>query len=96
VPWWLLPHPAVLLYGLAAAWTAVIAVIALAGPWGRRPLGPVPESRADQGAGIPRPAGKAEEEPIAELLATTTTPPAGMRGPASRAGASGEALAGSR
>ena len=40
VPWWLLPHPAVLLYGLAAAWTAVIAVVALAGPWRRSPLGP--------------------------------------------------------
>ena len=40
VPWWLLPHPAVLLYGMAAAWTAVIAVVALAGPWRRSPLGP--------------------------------------------------------
>ena len=40
VPWWLLPHPAVLLYGLAAVWTAVIAVVALAGPWRRSPLGP--------------------------------------------------------
>jgi hypothetical protein len=40
VPWWLLPHPAVLQYGLAAAWTAVIAVVALAGPWRRSPLGP--------------------------------------------------------
>ena len=51
------------------------------------------KSRVDQGAGIPRPAGKAEEEPIAELWATTTTPPAGMRGPASR-GASRQALGG--
>src|SRR5689334_24552626 len=57
-------------------------------------LGPVSESRVDQGAGIPRPAGKAEEEPIAELWATTTTPPAGMRGPASRAGTLRQALAG--
>jgi hypothetical protein len=40
VPWWLLPHPALLLYGMAAAWTAVIAVVALAGPWRRSPLGP--------------------------------------------------------
>jgi hypothetical protein len=40
VPWWLLPHPAVLLYGLAALWTAVIAVVALAGPWRRQALGP--------------------------------------------------------
>src|SRR5947207_15293400 len=38
----------------------------------------------DQGAGHPRPDGKAEEEPIVELSATTTTPPGGMRGPASR------------
>src|SRR5215468_10868108 len=40
---------------------------------------------SDQGAGHPRLDGKAEEEPIVELSATTTTPPAGMRGPASRA-----------
>ena len=40
VPWWLLPHPAVLLYSLAAAWAVVIAAIALAGPWRRDPLGP--------------------------------------------------------
>ncbi len=39
-PWWLLPHPAVLLYSLAAAWAVVIAVVALAGPWRRDPLGP--------------------------------------------------------
>jgi hypothetical protein len=40
---------------------------------------------SDQGAGHPRPDGKAEEELIVELSATTTTPPAGMRGHASRA-----------
>jgi hypothetical protein len=40
VPWWLLPHPAVLLYSLAAAWAIVIAVAALAGPWRRDPMGP--------------------------------------------------------
>jgi len=40
---------------------------------------------SDQGAGYPRPDGKAEEELIVELSATTTTQPAGMRGPASRA-----------
>jgi hypothetical protein len=39
-PWWLLPHPAVLLYSLAAAWAIVIAAVALAGPWRRDPLGP--------------------------------------------------------
>ncbi len=40
VPWWLLPHPAVFLYLLAAVWTAIIATAALAGPWRRSPLGP--------------------------------------------------------
>ena len=40
VPWWLLPHPAVLLYSLAAAWAIVVAVVALAGPWRRNPMGP--------------------------------------------------------
>ncbi len=37
------------------------------------------------GAGHPRPAGKAAEERVAELPATTATPPAGMRGPATPA-----------
>jgi hypothetical protein len=40
VPWWMLPHPAVLLYLLTAAWAAVLAVVALTGPWRRDPLGP--------------------------------------------------------
>lgn len=40
VPWWMLPRPAVLLYLLAAAWAAVLAAIALTGPWRRDPLGP--------------------------------------------------------
>jgi len=40
VPWWMLPHPAVLLYLLAAAWAGVLAAIALTGPWRRDPLGP--------------------------------------------------------
>ena len=40
VPWWLLPHPAVVLYSLAAAWAVVIAAVALAGPWRRDPMGP--------------------------------------------------------
>jgi hypothetical protein len=40
VPWWLLPHPALLLYGMALAWAAVIAAVALAGPWRRDPFGP--------------------------------------------------------
>jgi hypothetical protein len=40
VPWWSLGHPAVLLYGMAAGWAAVIAAIALSGPWRHDPLGP--------------------------------------------------------
>ncbi len=55
-------------------------------------LGPVSESRPDQGAGQPRPDGKAAAERIVELFATTATPPAGMRGPASRAGVVKQAL----
>jgi peptidoglycan/LPS O-acetylase OafA/YrhL len=40
VPWWAMPHPALALYGLAVAWAALVAGIALAGPWRRDPLGP--------------------------------------------------------
>ncbi len=40
VPWWLLPHPALLLYSMALGWAALIAVVALAGPWRRDPFGP--------------------------------------------------------
>lgn len=40
VPWWTFGHPALLLYAMAAGWAAVIAVIALTGPWRRDPLGP--------------------------------------------------------
>ncbi|HEY2277546.1 MAG TPA: hypothetical protein VGI00_04275, partial [Streptosporangiaceae bacterium] len=40
VPWWELSHPASWLYGLTAAWTAVIGGIALGGPWRRDPFGP--------------------------------------------------------
>ncbi|HKB31681.1 MAG TPA: hypothetical protein VKD26_12710, partial [Streptosporangiaceae bacterium] len=40
VPWWLLPHPAVTLYAMTAAWAAVIGAAALAGPWRRDPFGP--------------------------------------------------------
>lgn len=39
-PWPLLAHPALVLYGLAIAWAAVIAAAALTGPWRRDPLGP--------------------------------------------------------
>jgi 1-acyl-sn-glycerol-3-phosphate acyltransferase len=39
VPWPALPHPAVVLYSVAVAWTALVAGIALAGPWRRDPLG---------------------------------------------------------
>jgi hypothetical protein len=40
VPWWSQPHPAAVLYTLAAAWAALIAAAALAGPWRPDPLGP--------------------------------------------------------
>jgi hypothetical protein len=40
VPWWTLAHPAVVLYSLTVAWAAVVAAVALAGPWRRDPLGP--------------------------------------------------------
>jgi hypothetical protein len=39
VPWPQLPHPAVLLYGLGLAWAALIAIVALSGPWRHGPLG---------------------------------------------------------
>ncbi|HEY1644064.1 MAG TPA: hypothetical protein VGG35_25595 [Streptosporangiaceae bacterium] len=39
VPWPVLPHPALLLYGVGLAWSAIIAAVALAGPWRRDPLG---------------------------------------------------------
>jgi hypothetical protein len=39
VPWPVLPHPALLLYGVGLACSAVIAAVALAGPWRRDPLG---------------------------------------------------------
>ena len=40
VPWWLLPHPALLLYSMALGWAVLIAAAALAGPWRRDPFGP--------------------------------------------------------
>ncbi len=39
VPWPELAHPALVLYGLGLAWAAVIAVVALRGPWRRSTLG---------------------------------------------------------
>jgi hypothetical protein len=39
-PWGQWPHPALWLYGLGLAWAAVIALIAVAGPWRRPPFGP--------------------------------------------------------
>jgi hypothetical protein len=41
VPWGQFGHPAVWLYGLGAAWAAVIAAGALTGPWRKDPFGPV-------------------------------------------------------
>lgn len=40
VPWWLLGHPAIWQHGLTLAGAAVVAAIALAGPWRRDPFGP--------------------------------------------------------
>lgn len=40
VPWWQFPQPAIWLYGLTVAWTAVLGAAALAGPWRRDPFGP--------------------------------------------------------
>lgn len=40
VPWWSQPHPAAVLYALAASWAALITAVALAGPWRSDPLGP--------------------------------------------------------
>jgi len=40
VPWWRLPHPALLLYSMALGWAVLIAAAALAGPWRRHPFGP--------------------------------------------------------
>jgi hypothetical protein len=39
-PWRTLAHPAWWLYGLTLGWTVVAALVALAGPWRRDPLGP--------------------------------------------------------
>jgi hypothetical protein len=39
VRWPVLPHPALLLYGLGLAWAAVIAAVALTGPWRHDPFG---------------------------------------------------------
>jgi len=65
---------------------------------GARPVTPVVpglRSRADQGAGVPGPAGLAgEEAPLAPRLAAAATPPGGMRRPASRPGARVPATAG--
>jgi hypothetical protein len=40
VPWWAMPHPALVLYAVAVAGAAVVAAAALSGPWRRDPLGP--------------------------------------------------------
>ncbi|HZR55105.1 MAG TPA: hypothetical protein VFB06_37155 [Streptosporangiaceae bacterium] len=40
VPWWQYAHPALWEYAMSVAWTAVIGLVALRGPWRRDPLGP--------------------------------------------------------
>ena len=40
VPWWQHAHPAWWEYAMSVAWTAVIGLVALRGPWRRDPLGP--------------------------------------------------------
>jgi hypothetical protein len=40
VPWWQHDHPARWLYLMAAAWSLLLAVVALGGPWRREVLGP--------------------------------------------------------
>jgi hypothetical protein len=39
-PWGQWPHPALWLYGLGLAWAAVIALLAVTGPWRRQAFGP--------------------------------------------------------
>ena len=39
-PWWESVHPGLVLYGMTAVWTLVVAAAALAGPWRRDTLGP--------------------------------------------------------
>ena len=39
-PWGQWPHPALWLYGLGLAWAAVIALLAVTGPWRRQSFGP--------------------------------------------------------
>jgi hypothetical protein len=40
IPWWQHDHPALWLYLMTAAWSLLLAVVALAGPWRREVLGP--------------------------------------------------------
>jgi len=41
LPWWRSSQPMIAIVAAVALWTAIIAVLALAGPWGRSALGPV-------------------------------------------------------
>jgi hypothetical protein len=41
IPWWRVSWPMVAIVASVAAWTAIIAVLALCGPWGSTGLGPV-------------------------------------------------------
>jgi hypothetical protein len=40
VPWWQHDHPALWLYLMTAAWSLLLAVVALGGPWRREAIGP--------------------------------------------------------
>ena len=72
-------------YAMDVCRTEMPAAFRLRGPGARALTLPPGAPPARRGAGHPRPDGKAEEEPIVELSAMTTTPTGGMWGPASPA-----------
>ncbi len=72
-------------YAMDVCRTEMPAAFRLRGPGAGALTLPSGAPPARRGAGHPRPDGKAEEEPIVELSAMTTTPPGGMWGPASPA-----------
>jgi hypothetical protein len=40
VPWWHPPHPSVVLWAILLTWSVLLSVLAVTGPWRRRPFGP--------------------------------------------------------